>query len=71
MAGLPDDFINNLPKDDNGHYLVSLRYPDLYPILETADNEETRRKMDAVNSNKCKEANVPILKQVLQLRQGA
>jgi Zn-dependent oligopeptidase len=71
LTGLPDDFVNNLPKDDEGHYLVSLRYPDLYPVLELADNDETRRKMDAVNSNKCKEVNVPLLKQVLQLRQEA
>lgn len=70
LTGLPDDFVNNLPKDDEGHYLISLRYPDLYPVLELADNDETRRKMDAVNSNKCKEVNVPLLKQVLQLRQG-
>jgi len=45
LAGLPEDFFEGLKKDTEGRYLVSLKYPELFPILENCTVEETRRKM--------------------------
>ena len=47
LEGLPDDYFTDLKKDSTGNkYLVSLKYPELFPILQKAKKEETRKKMD-------------------------
>jgi Zn-dependent oligopeptidase len=71
LDGLPKDFIENLPKDPtNNKRLVSLKYPELFPVLEMANNEETRKVLDTIYGQQCVDTNIPILKEILRLRYG-
>jgi len=73
LEGLPADWLDNIKKEtgEDGieYYLVSLQYPDLFPVLERAINRETRKKMSMIADKKCETENIPILKTVLAKRQ--
>jgi hypothetical protein len=51
-------------------FTVSLKYPELFPVLNWAKCESTRRSMDVANSKKCMTENVPLLERILRLRRG-
>lgn len=73
LDGLPPDFIDGLDtvESEGEHkYKVSLRYPELLPVMRYARNEETRRKLDVANGRKCMEENTPLLEETLTLRHG-
>ncbi len=68
---MPHDFVEALPKDsESGKYIVSLKYPELIPIMQRCKVDSTRQKMEFANSSKCMKQNTPILEQVILLRQG-
>lgn len=71
LDGLPDSFLSGLSKSDDGKYIVTLKYPDLFPVLNWAKNPNTRRQMVEANGKKAMEANVPLLERVLLLRREA
>jgi Zn-dependent oligopeptidase len=72
LDGLPTDFIHNLPIDPTTNKrLVSLKYPELFPVLEMANNEETRKTLDTIYAQQCLDTNIPILKEILRLRYEA
>ncbi|MBO4440920.1 Zn-dependent oligopeptidase [bacterium] len=45
LKGMPESFINAKPKDENGMIMLSTDYPDYFPIMEYADNEDVRKQM--------------------------
>lgn len=68
LAGMPDDFIGGLNKtEDEKAYIVTMKYPDLFPMLNRAQHERVREVMDVTNSTRCKE-NVKILEEAIQIR---
>jgi len=69
LDGLPDDFLESLTKNDEGKYAVSLKYPELFPVLEQCKVAETRKKMDFLNGTKCIQQNTVLLEDVILLRQ--
>lgn len=68
LDGLPQDFFEGL-KNEQGKYMVSLKYPEIFPVLQKAKRAETRRLMDIAREGQCQGVNVPLFEQVLQLRQ--
>jgi len=77
LDGLPELFFNNLDapinEDELGGgdvkmYTLTAKYPHVFPILEKATNEETRKKVEIMFNSRCKE-NMPILFRIIQLRQ--
>lgn len=44
--------------------------PDYVATMRRAENEHTRKTLDFAYNTKVMKENIPILKQVLQLRQG-
>jgi len=68
MEGCTKDFLEGLNKDENGNYIVSLKYPELFPTLLYAKNPETRKKIYLANASHCNKENIPILEEVVQLR---
>jgi Zn-dependent oligopeptidase len=42
LEGMGEDFLSGLPKRDD-KYVVSLKYPELIPLMRNARREETRR----------------------------
>lgn len=40
LKGLPQDYIDARPADESGHIEISTDYPDLYPVMTYAQNDE-------------------------------
>ena len=51
-------------------FIVSLKYPELFPVLNWAKREATRQAIDLANSKKAMASNVPLLERILALRRG-
>ena len=68
LDGCTKDFLEGLTKDENGNYIVSLKYPELFPTLRYAKNPETRKRIYLANASHCNKENLPILEEVVQLR---
>ncbi|MBR4531027.1 Zn-dependent oligopeptidase [bacterium] len=45
LKGMPESFISAKPKDENGMIILSTDYPDYFPVMEYADNEDVRKQM--------------------------
>jgi len=51
-----------------GKYRVSLKYPDLFPILQKCLIEKTREKMLRAHNSRCMKENTPIMEELVKLR---
>ena len=69
LSGLPDDYISNHPADDDGMIQISTDYPDLYPIMTYAHNDELRHRLRVAARARGYPANKPILKKLITKRQ--
>src|SRR5687768_12443841 len=68
LAGLPDSYIDQLGRGDDGTYRVTLDYPEVNPFLDQAHDRELRRELFAKNWNKAVDGNRPLLEEALDLR---
>ncbi|KAF2091467.1 thimet oligopeptidase [Saccharata proteae CBS 121410] len=73
LKGVPEDLISNLKKGEGenaGKVWLTFKYPDLFPTLKYAKNEDVRRKVFVENENKCND-NVPLFREAIVLRDEA
>ena len=68
LKGLRDDFFESLPCE-NGKYAVSLKYPEIFPILKNCQVSSTRKAMEYNFSRRCIEQNTKLLEDIIDLRQ--
>ncbi|MEA1890059.1 MAG: M3 family metallopeptidase [Pseudomonadota bacterium] len=70
LAGMPDDFLSNKElKTDKGTYRVKANVTWQYiAVMQNASNEETRKKLVTVRSNRAKEKNIPLFTKMLKTR---
>ncbi len=59
-----------LTESEQTKYKVSLRYPELLPVMRYANNPETRGRLDVANGKKCMDKNASLLEDVVSLRKG-
>jgi thimet oligopeptidase len=45
LAGLPQDFIDTHPPDENGIIKISTDYPDYYPVMQYAHDDDLRKAL--------------------------
>lgn len=68
LAGIPERVTEGFARTDDGRYRVSLRYPDLFPFLELADDDDARRELAAKNLRKGGPENMARLARMVALR---
>ncbi|PRP89272.1 hypothetical protein PROFUN_02146 [Planoprotostelium fungivorum] len=71
LVGLSEDFIENLKRVDGGEgdeRIVTMKYPDVLPVLKKAKKEETRRRARACMDNRAGFDNMKKLKEAILLR---
>ena len=61
LKGLPYKFIEERDK-------ITLKYPDVVPIMEYATNRNYREKISNLFKSRCMEENTPLVEKVLELR---
>lgn len=68
---MPADFLESLKTEETTEgtekLVVTMKYPDLFPILNRAANESVRRQMDVANSTRCKQ-NIALLEEAIRIR---
>jgi thimet oligopeptidase len=70
LEGVPEDFLEQTDvKNADGTYSVMANITTHYiTVMENAKNEQTRLKMETARDSLAKEKNIPLLQQVLVLR---
>lgn len=68
LAGMPQDFIDAHPLDDDGFATITTDYPDYMPVREFSPNWELRTKLTDLYNQLAYPANDAVLKELLQLR---
>lgn len=68
LKGVPADFIERLPKADDGKCIVGMDYPTYLTVMENCIHEPTRKCMYEAFSSRAHPANDPLLKNIIALR---
>ncbi len=68
LAGLEDDFIDNLKCTDEGLYILGVDYPTYFNVMEHCAVEDTRRQLYREFNNRAYPVNEDILKQIIAKR---
>ncbi|KAL8872088.1 MAG: hypothetical protein Q9174_002227, partial [Haloplaca sp. 1 TL-2023] len=75
LDGVPEDTLRRLEVgtadgEGRGKLRLTFQYPDYFPAMDFAKNEETRKRVFLGNENRCKQ-NVPLFQETLLLRDEA
>jgi thimet oligopeptidase len=67
-AGLPQSWLDRMPRDDDGNYVVGFDYPDYVPFLMNAHDEQARRRYWTANTLRGTPRNLDVLDEIVALR---
>lgn len=68
LAGLPRDWIDSHPPDEEGKIRVTTQYPDYMPFMRYAEDESLRRALYFKYNNRAYPANEDVLAQLVEKR---
>ena len=68
LEGLPQDWLDSRPADDNGVVSLSTDYPDYFPVMKYASDDELRRELLIAQYSVGSPANSDTLKTLLARR---
>jgi len=68
LAGLDQDFIDNLVSDDHGNKVLTLAYPTYDAVMENCSVADTRKKMFIAFSQRAYPANKLLLSEIIAKR---
>jgi len=68
LKGLPPDFLASHPANEVGKVRITTRYPDIAPVMSYADSADVRRRLLYEYANRAYPENMPVLAEVLSLR---
>lgn len=68
LEGLPEAFIANHPVGADGAITLTTNYPDLVPVLTYAKDRSVARELYRLSETRAAEKNIPILKELVVLR---
>jgi thimet oligopeptidase len=69
-AGMPADWISRHQRDSSGRLIVTLQYPDFFPVLTYAANRDLRKRMWVGFENRGRTRNKVVLDSLLQVREA-
>jgi len=68
ITGVPDSARVQFGKGTNGSYVVTMKYPDYYAVMQNADKSETRSRMNTAFLNRQAGENTRLLEEAILLR---
>ncbi len=68
FSGLPEKFIEERLNKETGCLKITLKYPDVVPIMEYASNRELRKKISILFKSRCINENTVLVEKVLDYR---
>jgi thimet oligopeptidase len=68
LAGLPQDWVDAHPPEDDGLVVVTMDYPDVLPMLSFASDREARVAVATAYGNRAHPVNDDVLLELLALR---
>jgi thimet oligopeptidase len=66
--GLPQAWLDRVPRDEEGNVVVGFDYPDYVPFMMNAHDDAARKRYQIANTNRGTDANVRILDEIVALR---
>jgi thimet oligopeptidase len=68
LDGLPETYIQNLKRDKQGRYLVTLAYPDIFPYLAGAHDEKRRKELQEKFNRRGGAQNLKLIEEMFRIR---
>lgn len=68
LAGLDEDFIDNLPRNKDGKYILKTIYPVYFPVMEQCSVQETRKRLLDAFVNRAYPKNTQVIKDLIATR---
>jgi thimet oligopeptidase len=66
--GLPQSWLDRMPRDEQGKVVVGFDYPDYVPFLMNAQDEDARRRYWHANTTRGTSRNLQVLDEIVALR---
>jgi thimet oligopeptidase len=66
--GLPQSWLDRVPRDEAGNVVVGFDYPDYVPFLMNAHDDEARKRYWTANTLRGTERNLAVLDEIVALR---
>ncbi len=68
LKGMGETYVNRLEKNQDGKYIVTLKYPDYNPFMSNAQDDAARKALQTKFARRGGEENVKLLEDTLVLR---
>jgi thimet oligopeptidase len=66
--GLPQSWLDRVPRDESGNVVIGFDYPDYYPFMTNAKSEAARKRYYIAYTNRGTPRNLEILDEITALR---
>jgi thimet oligopeptidase len=66
--GLPQSWLDRVPRDEHGNAVLGFDYPDYVPFLMNAQDEDARRRYWHANTCRGTERNLKVMDEIMALR---
>jgi thimet oligopeptidase len=67
LAGMPQAYLDQAKRDEQGNYLLSFDYPDFLPFMSNADDEAARKRYYIAFQSRGGERNLALMDESMQL----
>jgi thimet oligopeptidase len=68
LDGLPQDFVDSHKRGSDGKISITTNYPDLFPVLQYAKNDDIRRRLWSAWVSRAYPKNRTVLRHIMQMR---
>ena len=69
LEGMPPEYREGLARTDDGHYRISMAYPDVIPFMESARRRDLREQLSRMFDDRAEASNRALLAEAVRLRE--